>query len=164
MSFPWSDLTELASCLCQALTDRGRPDTCFCGVIGGAIVPLDYCATCEEKCGMAWVRLVSVEEAQFGITENATGLGGNPCAAPLQATIEVGVTRCAPTMDDNGEPPTMADQLAAAEGQTADMMAALYAIRCCYEPLGDVVVGTWTPIGPDGVCMGGSWSITVTQV
>lgn len=162
MTFPWTDLTLLAECLCRELAEAGRPETCFCGVIGGAIAPLDFCGECDSgACGQAWVRLSSMSEVQF--TVDTGGVGPSTCATPLEATVEVGVTRCAPTMDSEGNPPSMAEQLAAAEAQTADMMAALRAIRCCYDGEGEMTVESWTPIGPDGICMGGVWSITITE-
>lgn len=151
----------LASCLCREIAEAELPDPCFCGVIPGQAVPLDYCAPCGSrggKCGMAWVRLAGVAPANF------TGTSGDitRCATPLQATIEVGVARCAPTGSLDSLP-TMADQLAAAELQTADMAAALRAIRCCTDN-GDIAVTAWAPFGPTGGCLGGSWNFTLYEV
>lgn len=151
----WPLLTELASCLCAEIAAAGLPEPCFCGVVPGDAMALDYCTDCGEKCGMAWVRVVSMNVADVGIE------GGNPCTAPLEATIEVGVARCAPMPDDQGNPPSMADQLEATRVMMADQAAALRAIRCCSSR--DFDVQQWAPAGPQGGCVGGAWSVIFAE-
>jgi len=159
-TLPWpaNQLTGLASCLCAELGDS----LCFCGVLPGDATPLDYCGACDgAACGQAWVRLVSV----IPILDTSTGSASNPCGAPLQAAVEVGVARCAPMPGDDGEAPTMADQLEASLQQVADMRAGLRAIRCCNSyGSKDFDIVEWTPIGPEGACLGGAWLITLREV
>jgi hypothetical protein len=161
-TLPWpaNHLTELASCLCAEL--GGGDDLCFCGVIAADQPVLDYCGACEgNACGEAWVRLVTV----IPIVDPSTTSASNPCNAPLQAAVEVGVARCAPMPGDDGEPPSMADQLEAALQQVADMRAALRAIRCCPAyGAKDFDVVEWLPIGPEGGCLGGAWAIVLREV
>jgi hypothetical protein len=163
MTFPFTDLAELASCLCRTLDEDGRPKTCFCGVVGGTLVPMDYVGDCESDsgCGMAWVRVVSIGEQQFATEGVAMP---SACAHPIEVTIEAGVVRCAPQPDNAGNPPSMAKQLEASEGQMADMASILKAIRCCFFHDGELVLGTWTPIGPEGMILGGAWTLTLTEV
>lgn len=152
--WPTEQVLGLASCLC-----REFDDLCFCGVLAGAFPVLDYCQACEGgNCGQAWVRLVTV----LPTADTTGGVAFNPCNTPLEATIEVGVARCAPGPDDDGDAPTMADQLSAAALQIEDMSKALRAIRCC-DAYGsrDFTIVQWQPFGPEGGCMGGAWAITL---
>lgn len=149
-------LVELATCLCAELESAGLPTPCYCGVLPGQVVPLDYCGECGERCGMAWVRLATIGE-ELSLTGEQVRRTSR-CAVPLQATVEVGVARCAPSPDDLGNPPSEAAQLAATQLQMADMAAALRAITCC--SVADYALGTWTPAGPEGGCLGGSWLVT----
>lgn len=159
----WPTMLDIASCLCAEIEKSELPNTCFCGIIPGESVPLDYCDPCEGgECGMAWVRLVSVQPLfDIGLGDSA---GGNPCNTQMVASVEVGIARCAPGPDLRGRPPTMADQLAATELQFADMAAARRAAVCCkLESDLRRNVSTWLPFGPSGGCMGGIWTITLAQ-
>ena len=154
----WPQLIRLRDCLCATLDDWGLPEPCFCGVVAGAAVPIDYTGSCTGKQGMAWVRLASV--APMVVYSDT----GSPiqCSMPLTATIEVGVVRLAPTLNSRGEPPTVEQQLVAAELTTNDMSAAHSAIACCFAPNSrDVRVLTWNPMGPEGGAVGGAWNIEV---
>ena len=152
----WPQLTRLRDCLCATLDDWGLPEPCFCGVVAGAMVPQDYVGSCTGKQGMAWVRLASVAPM---LVYSDTG-AAIPCGMPLTATVDVGVTRMAPTLNSRGEPPTVEQQEAAALLTTNDMSAAHQAITCCFGSR-DVRVLTWAPLGPDGGVVGGVWSIEV---
>ena len=158
----WPIALELASCLCRELTDAGGPKTCFCGIIPGDNVAFDYCAPCSgDTCGMAWVRLAGVVPMQnmsFGYVTP------NRCAPVLMGVFEVGVLRCAPTMTEDGNPPTMAQQLDAATLQASDMAASGRAAGCCFGNEREVTLGGWAPIGPQGGCLGGAWTVSIGEV
>jgi hypothetical protein len=157
----WPLATQLASCLCAELTAAGGPEPCFCGVLAGDSVAFDYCSPCEgNACGMAWVRLAAVAPLQSAVG-NTIAIGR--CSPSLVATFEVGVLRCAPTLTEDGGLPSMADQLDAAELQASDMAAAGRAAACCFTDGRLVIVGAWTPVGPQGGCLGGSWTVTVGE-
>lgn len=155
---------RLAECLCGELAEAGGPETCFCGVLAGDTVTMDYCSPCGGgRCGMAWVRIASVLPlAAVGFNVNFAV--SEKCAPALAGVFEVGVLRCAPTFAPGGELPSLADQLAAAELQASDMGAAGRAASCCFAKDGRfVTVGSWNPIGPVGDCLGGAWTVTVGE-
>ena len=156
----WPILTQLSSCLCREITAQDLPEPCFCGVLSGDSVSLDYCGECGTRCGMAWVRLVGISATQIS---TPTGViiprTARTCHIASEIIFEVGIVRCAPMPDDDGTMPSMAKQLEAARLQTADMNAALRAITCgCLEA--DFSVDTWAPIS-GGDCLGGAWSVIV---
>lgn len=161
----WPQMVLLADCLCAEIAASGLPGVCFCGVLAGDSVPLDYCTECDGGgCGMAWVRLSAVTPLGSEATAT-TGTGTfNTCTMPLVATVEVGIARCAPMPNEDGEPPTLAEQLDAAQLQAADMAASVRAIRCC-EGIDQkaLVLAQWVPLGPDGGCLGGVWSFTTQE-
>jgi hypothetical protein len=151
----WPLLTDLASCLCAEIAASQLPEPCFCGILPGGIVALDYCEECDGKCGMAWVRLTTITELRSEQVQDSS-----KCTQPLRATVEVGIARCAPTGDESG-PPTMAEQLDTARLLLADQAAVLRAIRCCTGRM--FTLGTWTPMGPQGGCVGGAWTVTFEE-
>lgn len=154
----WPRLLLLRDCVCATLTDRGLPEPCFCGIVAGAMVPMDYVGTCSGKQGMAWVRLTGVAPM---IVFSETG-SSIPCGMPLTATVDVGITRIAPTLNSRGELPTEQAQHEAAWLVSADMIATHHAITCCFAANNrDVRVLTWTPLGPEGGVVGGVWTIEV---
>jgi hypothetical protein len=158
----WPIATQLASCLCRELADAGGPEPCFCGILPGDNVAFDYCSPCAgDRCGMAWVRLAGVVPMQ---NETFGFITPNRCAPVLMGVFEVGVLRCAPTMLEDGSPPTMADQLDAATLQASDMAAACRAAACCFGNERAVTLGAWNPVGPDGGCLGGSWAVTIGEL
>lgn len=152
----WPLLTDLASCLCRQITELGLPEPCFCGVLSGDSVALDYCQPCGVKCGMAWVRLAGIVPQSTGTQISRSARG---CPAQLEVSVEVGIARCAPVADARGNPPTMDAQLDAARLQAADMNAARRAVQCCFD--GDATLDAWAPLGPQGGCIGGAWLVTV---
>lgn len=150
-------LTMLASCLCEQVeaTIGGLP--CFCGVVPGRFLPMDFCDCFGSGCGMAFVRLDSVVPSVAFPNASPTP----SCSDPLAVRIEVGVHRCLPGMNEAGEPPDVAAQDEAVAIQMADMMAIRRAIKCCWQSSSkDYLLGPYTPSGPDGNCGGGSWIVT----
>lgn len=162
----WPLTVRLAGCLCEELADAGGPPLCFCGVVPGEAAAYDYCSPCDSGgCGMAWVRLAGVVPLNTVSTGSFAGVvpGGGRCAPALAAVYEVGVLRCAPTLD-GGELPDVATQLTAAHLQASDMAAAGRAAACCFKSDGRFIdVGGWAPLGPAGGCLGGAWTVTVGE-
>lgn len=147
----WPGVDALATCLCQELIRSGLPETCFCGVVAGEVA-FDLA---EEDRGLAWVRLVQVfPSTTFPI--GATGV--RSCMAPLVAEVEVGVMRCFPAAKQ-GEQGTETEHWNAAQLQQADMMAMYRAVQCCYGKFDEFAIGAYTPIGPDGGYLGGTWQV-----
>jgi hypothetical protein len=140
-------------------TDAGFTNLCVITLMPGEEVPLDYCSQCDD--GMAWVRLVSMQQPE-------TGGGADTnlrCFAELAATIEVGHIFSAPWPDANGDLPTSEDHLAVALRQydAADIM--LRALLCADLPNGlRVTTPTYGPFGPQGGCVGGVWNGTMDLI
>jgi hypothetical protein len=141
---------ELVTCVCDRLETHGGGPVCWCGLYPGDEVSWEFCGACDgDACGMAWVRLMGV----FPYSTFPVPAPDLNCTLPLAWQVEVGALRCLPESDDLPAP----DQLA---GTSLTMMAdatALYqALRCCSAS--QVAPELWTPLGPQGGCVGGAWS------
>lgn len=158
----WPLALRLAECLCTVIRSRNLPEPCFCGVIPGDQVALDYCTDCDSTgCGMAWVRVAGVGPRQASFAQPVRQPAG--CQVILEAAFEVGIVRCAPMPGPDGQSPSLEAQLDAAQLQMADMAAGLEAAACCFRDRDSQVSG-WTPLGPQGGCLGGTWFVTVGEV
>jgi len=147
----WPLMVQMQQCLCETLTERGlMPGDCFCGVLPGDTAPWDF------QTGAAYVRLVdSYPSTTF---PNADTTPRASCSAMLVATLEVGLLQCLPINPD-GSPLSQAQQFEVTRLQMAGMRAVQQAIACCDLPL--VVLGSYTPQGPQGGLVGGFWQINV---
>jgi hypothetical protein len=131
---------------------------CGWGVVAGDQPSLDFCGECDGGgCGQWWIAVQSIYPfTTFPIADDTAD-----CATELGISLIVGVTRCFPIPED-GTPPTHEQHAEAFAEQMADALALRTAIACC--PVGyKVALGSWTNIGPDGGCLGGSWSINVAK-
>ena len=147
----WPLMVQMQQCLCETLTERGlMPGDCFCGILPGDSAIWDF------QSGAAYVRLVDVYPSTTFPAANTNP--GTSCAAMLVATLEVGLTQCIPINAD-GSPLTQVQQMEVSRHQMAGMRAVQQAIACCDIPL--VVLGTYTPVGPQGGLVGGFWQINV---
>lgn len=151
-------LTALAECLCAEIGKAG-PRTCFCGVVPGSGAVAEYSGNCNDKCGMAWVRLVTIYPSD-GVGQQAEAVGN--CYLGTDAIVEVGILRCAAMPDDRGNPPTGYALLQSFEQQTTDALTMQRAIMCC-EAISpkDIILGVYTPQGPLGGMVGGVWQFTM---
>lgn len=146
-------LTSLAACLCVEYPD----EFCFCGILPGAQTPVEV-VRCDDRCGMGWVRLTSAYPA---VAAGQTPLEGQACASLLGADIQVGVIRCLEYPDD-GQPPTQETLEAATLQQMEDMTTIRRVIECCDAlDFHDHEINTYTPHGPQGMVVGGWWSLSV---
>lgn len=155
----WPTMTAIAECLCTELVASGLPPTCLCGVLPGEAIDASYVTSSE---GMAWVRLANA--FPYNAFPNAS-LSGNPCVMPLGFELEIGALWCAPvSRDSRGNPPRPEDQAATAEIQVAAMAAMHRAIVCCLpNERAQVAMGAYTPTGPEGGVVGGTWSLVVAE-
>lgn len=153
---PQGVLDQIQVCLCAQLTDSDIP-VCRCCVVAGNVA-LDNCCEEDDCEGQAWVRLVRVYPS-----DRFPAAGAQKTACPIQwaAVVEVGVVRCAPTLNNQGEVPTCEELAASAAGVHADMVAMYRAVGCCGLDSDEVVLGEWSPIGPEGGCVGGRMTATV---
>lgn len=120
----------------------------------GAQVAWDDC--CD---GQMWVRVVSVTPAY------QTSRSGNVASAcaPVRwdVVLGLGILRCAAVLDDDGNAPTAKAISADAATMVSDMGALADAVICHeHLDLERVVLGAWSPQGPQGGCHGGEWSVT----
>jgi hypothetical protein len=155
----WPFLTDLAAELEVEIATSGLAEPCWLGVIPGALVALDYCSPCGgERCGMAWVRLANINEWVDPIS--ATDF--SRCNTVFTATYEMGIVRCHQTADARGEPMSMEYQANSARVQLAEM-AAMKRVLLCSDLMKnrEVTLGAYQPIGPEGSCVGGTWTALV---
>ena len=111
----------------------------------------------DECCdGQTWVRVTSL------VPDPPTD---QRCSVDWwDAGIEVGVLRCASVVDDRGNAPSASRLTAEAQSTARDMWNLAEAIRCYFADVPTVVhvdLGTWTPLGAEGGCVGGTWTATV---
>lgn len=118
----------------------------------GTLVAWDDC--CD---GQVWGRLVSITPLPTANPARIPGLSG--CGAPsFIATIEVGVIRCAQTVDDQGRAPS-AMEISNDGKQGISDMATILSVLASFADTRSIV--GWTPQGPEGGCHGGYWTFTV---
>ena len=131
-------------------------------VAPGAAPAWDAC--CE---GMAYTRLILLAPAQmYGGRSNVDGSGGGaygPCGVlAWQATIGVGVLRCASVVNDAGEAPSARVLTAEARQVLDDAAAVAFALQCHLAPQVErLSLLQWEPLGPEGGCVGGEWQANV---
>lgn len=148
-------LAALSECLCAELTAVALVP-CWCGVLPGQEVALDYCSPCESgQCGMAWVRL----DLTFPADPFPLQVLDASCEKPLAYRIEMGVAQCV-TVNDDGEPLSTEQALDTLVSQTLAMEAMRRALSCCTKDF-EVVIEGYQPFGPQGGCVGGVWSAYV---
>jgi hypothetical protein len=156
----WPVLTGLTDCLCTELVTAGLPPTCICSPMPGEGIATDYVS---PEQGMAWVRVASVYPSG---TFPAQDQGASGCLMPMAVQLEVGVLYCAPVTEGRSNtPPGLGAMFDATRLQMAAMAAMLRAIECCLGGASTkgVALGTYTPAGPDGGVVGGSWQVTVAE-
>lgn len=144
-------MADLSTCLCSQIISDGLPSLCFCGVVPGNAVALDYVGECDDEvCGMAWVRLMAAYPAST-IGQASTRPGN--CSTGIGIDVEIGIIRCFDA-GDGQTPPDPAELTAAAALANADMLAMWRAVSCCRRSK-DFVIGSYVPYGPEGGVYGG---------
>ena len=133
---------------------------CAISRMAGAEVPLDYG---QESCGgLLFVRLVSANPS-VSFPGNDTTI--NSCSAMLAWPLEVGIFRPAPLaelVNDELILPTDTENSTAQEQQMLDLECMYRAlIRLGNEEVEDLIIGSYTPQGPEGGVVGGRWGFTV---
>lgn len=149
-------LSGLAACLCAQITEDDSPETCFCGVIPGGGVVADYAGDCDDVNGMAWVRLITSYPAQS--VGQALQQVGN-CSVGVGIDVEIGMLRRYPL---DAEALDEATLLELVDQQIKDMHTMRKAVQCCAgNSFGnkDYILGSYTPVGPDGDLVGGTWTL-----
>jgi hypothetical protein len=154
-------MQEVLGCLCDALIYAPGGVPCACLLVPGANVAMDYCDCTNPAygCGQAWVRLdQSFAGANvYNSVYARKALQAARCVDVISHRLQIGVTRCTPGMDAQGEPPDQWDQLAAVEQQMGDFAAIRRALDCCFtlNKRREWLFERYTPVGPSGNCVGG---------
>lgn len=149
----------LLGCLAAAAADLTDPPNVI-GLRYGQEVVFDLAQNADLCCeGFAWVRMGSATPG-YGDDETSASARCNVMTWGLE--LEMGIVRCAP-MGTDEEIVSEVEHAATAVALAEDFMALRKAI-CCF---GDLVpgyeftVGTWSPAGPLGGCVGSSITLTV---
>lgn len=115
-------------------------------VMPGAEVVHDDC--CD---GQLWTRVIQIEPVTLRNIQTRCGI------VAFQATIGVGIVRCAATIDDNGNAPSEAEMTADAF-QVSDDAEEIGNALSCSKDIQALLL--WTPSGPLGGCVGGEWQVS----
>lgn len=143
--------------------DGGDASVCRSFVAPGTVAPWDTCCDCTGGEGQAWTLAERVYPTQPFPQQDT---GAQRCR-PVQyaAEVVVGVLRCAVTVDDHGNPPLAQAVTADADKVSRDRDLMLAALLCDWlgddDDPGTFRLGEWTPLGPQGGCVGGQWRATV---
>ena len=151
-------LDDLAICLQAQMEVDGVPDVCFAGVIPGDTPYADMAkvGNCGRKCGMAWVRLDSLYPAEAPGVQKAVP---NNCSARIGFDVEIGILRCI-KIPERGKPWPADLTHKSSDLQARDAMTMWRAVECCssIDPQ-DRLLNIYSPMGPLGDLVGGSWSL-----
>ena len=159
------DIKEMMDILRTALTaelekldPEGENPLCANALYPGDSVPIDY----AECGGMAWVRLVTTVPSVAGSGYDITAAS---CYWGLAHQLELGVMRKAPipeTILSTMELPDDAENTNATYAQLDDMKAMHRTILYARSRF-DLLPADYTPVGPVGGAVGGTWALTVSE-
>ena len=156
-------LPEMMAALLESLTAQIRKagkeeDYCAITVYPGTAIPVDFGP--ESDCrGTAWVRLVSVNPT---VVFPTAAVGVDNCGYSLAYTVEMGMVGPAPVMDERLGRLIVPDDVEQFEASMrlydeVEMMHA--AIKGA--GIDQLILGDWTPQGPEGGILGGTWTLTI---
>jgi hypothetical protein len=142
------------------LADSGDDGLCAKAIYPGVAVPSDYAANDECEGGMAWVRLISAAPTMAFPAQDMTA---DSCAATLAYSVEMGIIRPAPipeSFQKDMDLPDDEEHIEAAHRQFNDMHLMHRALKRIRRSVDQMVFGSYTPVGPEGGVVGGSWDFT----
>lgn len=143
--FPF--IARILECIREELECQGVPACRYDALITDQD-QLDGCDCCDAQ-ARVWARVSSIDATGVAIAPN--------CPPMLEATIQVGISRCAITGEELPDSSALRDQ--AIRGY-ADMYAMRHAIVTC-KTKASYSLESWQPIGPQGGCYGGIWTINL---
>lgn len=159
----WTVMSGLRECLCEAMAESTNPSLCSCTIIPGMSDGFIDVAMDGDDCGggSAWVRLIQIFPSS-GLPSPEQSFTELAFTA---VELEVGCARPITSVEEGGEAPIVAQQLADAEMLMVDMAAMKTAIECCFgsadDPTRDYVLGAYTPWPGLGGAGGGAWRVFV---
>ena len=151
---------EVVKLLAQVVHEAehcGAGPLCTAAVFPGVEVPWDYAGDCGSTCGFAYVRLMT----SFPYDVFPQPAFAASCINPPAHQLAVGIIRCLPVMEDDGDPPSPDDISANALDRFKDQRAIRSAI-IKVQPRGSML-GAWQPLGPLGGNVGGEWNVYVPE-
>lgn len=156
--------TAMHQCLCDTVNSAipvdDRPQRCT------LIATPDFemgVAQLEDmcRCGTAYVRIDSyVPTDEF---PQAQQVATNCTPSQWALTLELGIMRC-PPIGTSETLPSDAEWLAYTQRIMADAQVMRQAVFCCFGPATPnrkYLLGSWVPVGPEGLCGGGKMTIQV---
>jgi hypothetical protein len=136
----------------------GAGPVCTAAIFPGEEVAWDYCGECaSDKCGFVYVKMAQTYPSSI-FPQPDLELG---CGSTLAFQLELGVVRCLQVMDDDGDAPDPDALSASALAMMDDMLAIRYAASM-HAPKTHVL-SNWVPQGPLGGCVGGYWTLFVSE-
>lgn len=157
------NLPQMTDILLAALTVELRRDGTDQEICSFTKQPGDSVVTDYADCGgMAWVRHVTTT-ASIGFPN--ADVTADSCYWGLAHTIEMGVMRTSPIPTETlstVEPPSEEELSAAADAQYRDMAAMHRAILAARRDI-ELLPGTYSPVGPMGGVVGGTWSLLLAE-
>jgi len=155
-------LAVLLEELSAGLSDADMLDNmCVVTAFPGNAVPVDYVGS-DENCGsMAWVRHIS---SYPSVRFPSSDVTLQSCHATLAHIIEVGIIRPTPIPESDGstvELPDDLEHLNTAFDLADDMILMKDAVARAAKSIDFVILGSYTPQGPEGGAVGGTWQVTV---
>jgi hypothetical protein len=149
-------LTTLLDTAVVAVSGCGVPVNLY-GIVHGDVVWDDCCE------GYLFVRVVrtNVVDTFPQPTQVPTD-----CVLKLATLVELGILRCAPMMDSNGNPPSVEAQTEFALDMIRDKSIIFNLIKnynpdCANYP---AVIDSWNPLPISGGCGGGAWQFFINVV
>lgn len=161
LDLAWREAYAVLECLGDRLTHYGA-EACRTFVAPGGPPAWDACGAEGEREGQAWVQVAQVYPSDAFPTQQTGAMRCPPTGYAVQ--LNVAILRCAAVPDEQGRPPSSERLTADAHKVSRDRAIVRDALRCCYledaDP-GTYVLGAWTPLGPQGGCVGGQTALTV---
>lgn len=104
-------------------------------------------------CGLLYVRLLMVAPKS---TDGRVRRGSTAGCGVLmwEVTLGIGVLRCAATINDSGEIPSVR-QIEADSGEMTQDLMDLRDFLNCTDGISEIT--SWAPVGVEGGCHGGEW-------
>jgi hypothetical protein len=128
-------LDMLHSCFALALLEA-EAAPCRLSKVPTPVPALDLCCECGDgEEGQAWVSMNRV--SPIGDDQR-----GSPCATIYEVTFVLGLSRCVPTLDEEGNAPGADELNAATDKQMRDFLL-MRAAACCWADNLDLPNGKW---------------------
>lgn len=156
-------VTGIGQCVVDALAQTPAGAPCRqCLLVPSSTIPWDGCdCACDTAPGQVAQAITSVFAAeQFPVPWAANWKRCSPVLNVVQVLLSV--TRCVPSMNEQGVPPSCVDELAAAITLENDRAAVRQALACCLADLSNANppmiraynIGATVTVGESGGCAG----------